>query len=101
MNIHVVKLNFVGSNTGKYYTAKDGPACNLVEDKDECNQAATELGLKDKEASTETRDDYPPHCYFYNSNSLWFNKNKNSKERCTYRDTCICKKKTGEFGWQS
>ena len=41
--------------------------------KEDCEEAAMQLGLPDTEASEETVSNWPPYCYFHIGNQLWFN----------------------------
>ena len=72
--------------------------CKRVMTKTECEEAARQLGLSDTSAREETVSSYPPYCYFYKGQSLWFNNNANSSTQCN-SDTkvCICQENLMEY----
>ena len=78
-----------------------GSTCTRVTSKEECEDAARQLGLADTEAGEETVSDWPPYCYFYdhgNRQELYFNKDGNAISECNSDGKiCICKNESGEM----
>ena len=74
-----------------YTRVTSGSTCDRVTSKAKCEEAARQLGFSDTEASTETATDYPPYCYFWDGQSLYFNDNGNSVHECNSNDrVCLC-----------
>jgi len=80
------------TEAGEYIIVTSGSTCERVTSKEECEEAARQLGLSDTTAAEETSYSYPPYCYFYNGSSLYFNNQLNSDTVCSSYDPCICKK---------
>ena len=79
------------TDAGVYINVTSGSTCERITSKAECEEAATQLGFADNRASEENTE-WPPFCYFYNGQSLWFNKNENSTSHCnSHNKICICK----------
>ena len=68
-----------------------GSTCERITSKAECEEASRHLDLSDNVASEETVSDYPPYCYFYREQELWFNDHGDSDASCTSENVCICK----------
>ena len=79
-----------------YTMVWSGSTCERVTSKAECEEAASQLGLSDTTASVETTGGYPPYCYLFYGDDLYFNNDGNSRTECSSRDPCICKWKTGK-----
>ena len=79
-----------------YTMVTSGSTCKRVTSKADCEEAARQLGLSDTEASEETVATWPPYCYFYNGQSLYFNNNANATSQCNPDSrVCICEKIPG------
>ena len=86
-----VKDRSMFSDAGVYINVTSGSTCERITSKAECEEAATQLGFADNQASEENTS-WPPFCYFYDGQSLWFNKNENSTSNCnSHNRICICK----------
>ena len=80
-----------------YTKVISGSSCGRVRTKSDCEEAARQLGLSDTSATEEDVENWPPYCYFYNGNSLYFNKRSNGARDCdSQHAVCICKGK--KFG---
>jgi len=80
------------TEAGAYIIVLSGSTCERVTSKEECQEAARQLGLSDTTANEEAEYNYPPYCYFYDGFSLYFNKQLNSETVCSPDNACICKK---------
>ena len=81
----------------EYIQVTSGSTCNRVTSKEECEEAARQLGLSDTEAHEGSWTWWVPHCSFYHSSwsnrgYLYFNNNGDEDLECN-SDTkiCICK----------
>ena len=74
-----------------YTSVTSGSTCKRITSKAECEEASSHLDLSDNVASKETVSDYPPYCYFYRGQELWFNDHGDSDASCTSENVCICK----------
>ena len=88
-------INF---NTGGYIRVTIGSTCQRITSREECEEAAAQLGLSDTEASEEYVSDWPPYCYIYEGDSLYYNTNGNATSQCnTIKRVCICKEGRATF----
>ena len=85
-----------------YTKVTSGSTCVRVKSKEDCEEAARQLGHSDSEAIEENISNWPPYCYFYDGNQyekgIYFNKNGSAVSECNY-DTkvCICKRSTRKY----
>ena len=81
----------------KYTKVTNGSSCERLISKEECEDAARQLGLSDTKASVENTAGWPPSCYFHSGHSLYFNQNSYATSECNSNSrVCICKKSSGE-----
>ena len=88
------------TNPSGYYLVTSGSACERITSKEECEEAARQLGLSDTNAAGENVSDWPPYCYSIDGRSLYFNNNGYSTSRCSAERLCICKEVSGKAGSQ-
>ena len=98
LNMTGTVSSFIDAGQGtKYIRVTSGTNCERITSKTECEAAARQLGLSDTVADKEYVYDWPPYCYFYNGEQLWFNSNGNSASECSSpRRVCICKETSGK-----
>ena len=81
----------------EYVSVTSGSTCQRITSKEECEEAAKQLGFTQSNIGASLEDDetnFPPYCYFYSRGpgSLWFNENGNSAVPCKGGVIRICKK---------
>ena len=85
----------VAGGSGGYEKVTSGSTCmrgTRVTSKEECVEAAKQLGLSDKDAVESSGDwsDWPPYC-FAAGGGVYFNTNGDATSMCNSEDRiCIC-----------
>ena len=90
----IQRLSSHSFSDATYTKVTSGSNCNRITTKEACEEAAAQLGLADTEASEfENESDWPPYCFFYKGESLWYNSNGDASSECdSNKRVCICKK---------
>ena len=82
------KHGWCGSDPA-YKWVKSGLSCNRITSKEECENAASELGHSDTTADTISESSYPPYCSSYHGALKW-NTLTSSSYECDSDDHCLC-----------
>ena len=76
----------------------NGNSCERITTKEDCEAAATTLGLSDSTTALVVPADQgnyaPPYCSYmpgYNGDKLYFNPAFNSPDSCSNEENCLCK----------
>ena len=73
------------------YTHVTSGSCNYITTAQECECAATSLGLSDTTAYVSSWTSRQPGCFYHPSGSLYFNTNSASTQACMSDPTCVCR----------